>query len=165
VLRYALPALLVAVAALALASRPGVRGATLTQAALLLCAAGCLYLLPLRAFASLGAFWLTMLESAGVLGWLEAQPAYRDGTAPVVTTWRPDGRLAGPRLRHAVRLMPHRATCAMITASVQRAWVIVRRDAALPAWAVPARGEACFAGHRPVYDDLLYAIYTQLPQA
>jgi hypothetical protein len=213
-IRYGLPALGVAAVAVALATRAGSRARLPAIVTLVLCCAGCLYLLPERAFTGPGGAWAPLLaaglaavaaatlglrvppraaaalalvplaavaiavaagterymhpevgEGARVsraLAWLQEQPAYREGDDPVVATWRPDGRLAGPRLEHPIVLLPTSATCAQVRRSTRRAWLVVTRDRVLRAAARPAPGERCMAGRRPDYRDAFHAVYTEL---
>jgi len=65
---------------------------------------------------------------AGVARYLTDQPAYRGGAAPVDAGLLPLGVLAGDRLRHPVRLVPARESCARIRQRARTGWVTVRRN-------------------------------------
>jgi hypothetical protein len=110
------------------------------------------------AFGALGAVAATgFVERHGETGtresplaaWFAAQPAWRDGSDPVVSTWSLVGTMAGDRLQHPLELAGAREACRRGRAS---GWLVVDRNEAR------ARG-AAGCGVPPGYSDRDYQAY------
>jgi hypothetical protein len=54
----------------------------------------------------------TGTRESGLAAWFAAQPAWRDGSAGVASTWSLVGTLAGDRLQHPLVLVDALAACA-----------------------------------------------------
>ena len=162
-LRYAMPAYLCALAAVALAvARRGAdreRPAPPASSHLAVPAAA-LAAVALAVGAYVGGERF-IDKASTVVTWLGAQPAYERGSHPVSTTTDPDPHLAGRRLAHDIELLRPDATCATVRAAAVRGWLVALRGEHGPEARV-APGEACFPGDQPAYRDRGFAVYSDL---
>jgi hypothetical protein len=85
--------------------------------------------------------------------WFAAQPTWRDGSAPVASTWSLVGTLAGDRLQHPLVLVGATEACARGRAA---GWLVVDRNEARL-----QRAPGC--GVAPGYSDHDYQAYADLP--
>ncbi|MEA2294538.1 MAG: hypothetical protein QOE86_2177, partial [Solirubrobacteraceae bacterium] len=92
------------------------------------------------------------LASSPMIAWFAAQPAWRDGDAPIAGAPQIFGPLAGDRLQHRLSLLPLHPDCARLRA--RGGWVIVGASAFTPVLAA-----RCFTGDRPVYRDARFRVY------
>jgi hypothetical protein len=85
-------------------------------------------------------------------GWLVDQPEWRDGDAPVLSTFSVLAPLAGDRLAHPLRLVSPRAACR--EAAAEDAWLVLDRltqaIARAPGCAPPDHVGRQYAIYRPV---------------
>jgi hypothetical protein len=91
---------------------------------------------------------------AGVAGWFADQPAWRDGTQPVASTFALIGPLAGEHLEHPLQLIAPRESCARVRDRLRAGWVVLDR----PASAVDAAGR-CLAREPRAYQDAHYLVF------
>jgi hypothetical protein len=91
----------------------------------------------------------TGTRESGVAAWFAAQPAWRDGSAPVASTWSLVGTLAGDRLQHPLVLVDALAACARHR---DGDWLVIDR-----AEARARHAPGC--GVRPGFADLNYETY------
>jgi hypothetical protein len=90
-----------------------------------------------------------------LLAWL----AEREGDAPVLANWAPDGRYAGPELERRVGLLPLGMSCEQARATAREAWVVIVRRERVPAYSRIGPDERCFAGVRPAFDDAAFLVF------
>jgi hypothetical protein len=102
------------------------------------------------------------LTYRGVFRWLDEQPRFREGRAPVFADWLPDGRLSGARLEHDVILLATAAPCAEIREAADTGWLVVLRSEHVAPYMRPAPGERCLTDRAPAYRDAFRAVYTRL---
>lgn len=65
------------------------------------------------------------LAVRSVVRWLDSQPDWTDGHAPVAAGPILDALLAGPRLTHRLVLIPQSESCASVQALVRDDWIVV----------------------------------------
>jgi hypothetical protein len=85
--------------------------------------------------------------------WFASQPAWRDGSAPVASTWSLVGTLAGDRLQHPLVLVGALEACARGRSA---GWLVLDLNEARL-----QRAPGC--GVPPGYSDRDYAAYPRLP--
>jgi hypothetical protein len=95
----------------------------------------------------------TGTRESHLAGWFASQPEWRDGSAPVVSTWSLVGTLAGDRLQHPLALVGALEACERARSA---GWLVVdRKEARL------RRAPGC--GVPPGYSDPDYQAYARLP--
>jgi hypothetical protein len=91
----------------------------------------------------------TGTREAGLAGWFAGQPAWRDGSLTVASTWSLVGTLAGDRLQHRLLLVDALAACSRLRGGD---WLVIDR-----AEARARHAPGC--GVRPGFADLNYEAY------
>ncbi|MEA2412816.1 MAG: hypothetical protein QOC77_3377 [Thermoleophilaceae bacterium] len=95
----------------------------------------------------------TGTRESSLARWFATQPDWRDGSAPVASTWSLVGTLAGDRLQHPLVLVGALEACARGRAA---GWLVVDRNEARL-----QRAPGC--GVAPGYSDRDYQAYARLP--
>jgi hypothetical protein len=67
----------------------------------------------------------TVYPYAAMIGWLAAQPDYRDRSHPVAMVPIPNGSVVGDHLEHRLEFIPLREPCARVRARLRRQWVLI----------------------------------------
>ncbi len=96
--------------------------------------------------------------AAPLLQWFAGVPAFRDGSDPITTTPPAVGLLAGDELRHGVRVIGQRESCARIEAGERHGWVVVY-DFPPQKWFPVNPANACLAGQHPVFASGVFRVY------
>jgi hypothetical protein len=91
---------------------------------------------------------------AGVSGWFADQPAWRDGSQPVASTFALIGPLAGDHLEHPLELIGPGESCARVRERLRVGWVVLDR----PASTVDAAGR-CLSREPRAYQDAHYLVF------
>jgi hypothetical protein len=91
---------------------------------------------------------------AGVAGWFASQPTWRDGSAPVGSTFALIGPLAGDHLEHPLELIGSSESCAWVQQQRRYGWMVLDR----PASTVDAAGR-CLARDRRAFEDEHYLVF------
>jgi hypothetical protein len=94
---------------------------------------------------------------AGLVRWLDARPAFRDGHDPVLVGPVSVAVLAGARLTHAVTVLPGDDRCATLAAQARKAWVVIQvgpQD-----YRYDKHWITCLAGRHPTPIDSSFLVY------
>ena len=91
----------------------------------------------------------TATRESKVAAWFADQPAWRDGSAPVASTWSLVGMLAGDRLQHPLELVDADEACAR---GREVGWLVIDRNQ-------QRVQHAPGCGVRPGYEDHDFAAY------
>jgi hypothetical protein len=97
----------------------------------------------------------TVYPYAAMIGWLAAQPDYRNRGDPVAMVPIPNGSVVGDRLEHRLEFIPLHEPCARVRARLRRQWLLINYLGIIRRFTA-AR---CLAGVRPSFSGSGFRAY------
>jgi len=94
---------------------------------------------------------------AGVVSWLDAHPAYRNGRAPVLVGPVSVAVLTGARLTHPLIVLPGDDRCVALARQAREAWVVM--EVAAQDSSYDKHWITCLAGRHPTLIDASFLVY------